>query len=59
MRDVILNAMRAQPFVCVIVCLYVGSIVWNLSNRDWGPALYWTSAAMISVTATWLMGWRG
>jgi hypothetical protein len=55
----ILAALRSQPFVCLSVLLNLGSVAWNLTNKNWGLAIYWMAAAVLTVVATWGRGWHG
>lgn len=54
----IIEAIKQQPFSAFIVVMYACNVAFNVSRGNWGPALYWTAASLITVSATWLMGWR-
>lgn len=56
---VIVEAIRSQPFTCAIVALYASNICWQLWSRAWGQVLHWSAARLITISATWLMGWKG
>ena len=48
-----------QPIAVASVGLNVASLVWSLANRQWGMAIYWLAAAMITTSATWFRHWHG
>ena len=59
MIQIVLEALRREPFSSAILCMYACNIFWQLAHRNWGLAWYWLAAAQITFVATWLMKWSG
>jgi hypothetical protein len=45
-------------FPCIILALYAGACARYLLARNYGSALYWFAAALITTAATWGREWR-
>lgn len=54
----ILDQLKLHAMTCMILTLYLANIVWYLFRNQWGLALYWAAASVITVSATWLRGWE-
>jgi hypothetical protein len=53
-----MTQLLAHPVTCVIITLYVANVIWYLTHRHWGMAVYWFAAALITFSVTWLAGWK-
>ena len=49
--------MLAHPITCVSIGLNIGNVFWQFAHGRYGLCVYWTSAAMITFSATWLRNW--
>lgn len=59
MIDVLKQAILDHQVTFLTLVLYASNVGWYLTHRQWGLALYWAAASQITLSATWLLGWKG